>query len=315
MESVGLSMESVFVTGATGFIGKALIEQLLKENKKIYALVLPAEQEKLPQNKNLIHVVGNLMEEEVLLEELADCSFDTIYHLAWAGVSTTVKNDMELQLKNISMAFHVMKIAHEHQCKRVICTGSISEYAYEQEEVNGQQLPTPCDVYSATKASVHIYCEYLARLYGVGFNWILIPSIYGPGRLDNNLITYCIRSLLRGEKPSFTKLEQMWDYIYIDDLIQALILVGEHGKENTVYPVGTGEARRMSEYVTIIKNSINPNAELGIGEIPYKTDRIDNAIVDISKIKQDVGYVPRYTFEEGIQKTIDFMRETEKKDV
>ena len=71
----------------------------------------------------------------------------------------------------------------------------------------------------------------------------------------------------------------------------------------------------MSEYVTIIRNSINPNAELGIGEIPYKTDRIDNAIVDISKIKQDVGYVPRYTFEEGIQKTIDFMRETEKKDV
>ncbi len=83
-------------------------------------------------------------------------------------------------------------------------------------------------------------------------------------------------------------MEQKWDYIYIDDLILTLILVAEYGKENKVYVTGSGVARPMYEYVQIIKNKIDSKAELGIGDIPYKTDKIDHAVTDITELKEDV---------------------------
>lgn len=308
-------MKRVLITGATGFIGKALIKYLIQSDIEVLAVVLPQEKDKLIQSAKITPIVGDLNNSTELKEILKEEKFDTIYHLAWIGVSTQLKNSFELQVKNLYFANTVMELASEHDCKRVICPGSVSEYAYIDDEVNGMQVPCPSDVYSSIKVSVHLYCDLYARQHGIGFSWTLIPSIYGPGRVDNNLITYTIQALLRKERPKYTKLEQQWDYIYIDDLIKALYLIGEKGKGNTVYPIGYGKARKMSEYVTIIKNIINKEAEIGIGELQYKTNRIDNAIVDIQQLQVDTGFEPQITFEEGIEKTIEFFKELEIKNV
>lgn len=301
-------MKRVFVTGSTGFIGQRLIAALLEKGIEVFALALPEETDKLLHNELLHPVVGNLERIEEIEKQLEGKKFDTTYHLAWIGVSTTYKNDVDIQMKNISYALKVMELASGHSCRRVICTGSVSEYAYAEGAVNGQQIPSPCDMYSATKSAVHIYCDLFARQNDMYFNWVLIPSIYGPGRNDNNLITYAIKMLLNDSRPSFTKLEQRWDYIYISDLICSLILVGERGKGSKVYVTGSGNARPMYEYVEILKNQIDPDAELGIGDLPYKTSRIDNAVVDITVLAEDTGYKPLVPFEEGIKATINYFK-------
>lgn len=305
-------MKKVFVTGATGFIGQKLIVALLNRGIKVYALALPSEKDKIPSNDLLYPIIGNLDEIDEIEKQLVGIEFEVTYHLAWVGVGAKYKNDIDMQMNNIAYALSVMEISKAHGCTRVVCTGSVSEYAYVDEPVNGQQIPCPSDMYGATKAAIRIYCDLFARQNGIYFNWVLIPSIYGPGRNDNNLITYAIKTLLVGEKPSFTKLEQQWDYIYIDDLICSLILVGERGRDSKVYVTGSGESRPMYEYVEILKNQINPNADLGIGELPYKTDKIDNAIVDISALVEDTGYKASVSFEEGIRETINYFRKSEK---
>lgn len=302
-------MKKVFITGATGFIGQKLILSLLKRQIEIYALALPNEADRLSENSMLHIILGNLDQSDEIEKQMEGIVFDVMFHLAWTGVSSTYKNDASIQIKNIPFALKVMEIAKLHGCHHVVCTGSVSEYAYVETAVNGKQLPCPSDMYSATKSAVHIFCDLFARQHGINFNWILIPSIYGPGRNDNNLITYTIKMLLAGKKPSFTRLEQKWDYIYIDDLILTLVLVAEYGKENKVYVTGSGIARPMYEYVEIIKNKIDSKAELGIGEIPYKTDKIDHAVTDIIELKKDTGYEPLISFEEGICKTIDYFKE------
>lgn len=308
-------MKKVFITGATGFIGQKLILSLLERQIEIYALVLPNEADRLSENSMLHTILGNLDQSDEIEKQMEGIVFDVIFHLAWAGVSSTYKNEASLQIKNIPFALKVMEIAKMHGCHHVVCTGSVSEYAYVETAVNGKQLPCPSDMYSAAKSAVHIFCDLFARQHGINFNWILIPSIYGPGRNDNNLITYTIKMLLAGKKPSFTRLEQKWDYIYIDDLILTLILVAEYGKENKVYVTGSGVARPMYEYVQIIKNKIDFKAELGIGDIPYKTDKIDHAVTDITELKEDTGYEPLISFEEGICKTIDYFKEMLKEEV
>ena len=302
-------MKRVLITGATGFIGRSLVSYLLRQGVRVTAIVRPTNKFCFADHVHLDIIFSTLDQIDDINLQLAGQNFDTIYHLAWAGVDTSLKNSSEIQLKNIDYALSVMGLAEKLNCQRVISTGSVSEYAYVEGTVNGRQMPCPSDLYAATKVSVHTYCELIARQNGFGFNWVLIPSIYGPGRDDNNLISYTIKMLLTGQRPTYTKLEQKWDYIYIDDLVSALYYIGADGKHLKTYAVGCGYARPLFEYVNVIRDKINQNAILGIGERPYKTSRIDNAIVDITELIMDTSFKPQVSFECGITKTIEYYKE------
>ena len=310
-----MKMKNVLITGATGFIGRNLLARLSRVNINIYVLVFPEEMEKIPEKENIFPVMGDLSDISSVEDQLKEISFDTIYHLAWEGVSTTYKNDYNIQIKNIRYAMNVMELARNHGNGRVIITGSISEYAY-CDSISQEMVPAPSDFYSASKAAIHILCDFYVRLYGtIELNWAIISSIYGPGRIDNNIVTYTIKTLLEGKDTEYTKLEQKWDYVYIDDVIEALVLIGERGIPGKMYQIGSGEIRPLSEYVQTIKNCISPETELGIGRLPYKTGKIDNSVVDIRELVSDTGYCPQTSFECGIDKTIKYFRETEKSDV
>jgi nucleoside-diphosphate-sugar epimerase len=302
-------MKSVLITGANGFVGSHLVHFFSEKKIKVYALVQENTDYEVINNLENVVMIDFDLENVLSIKDKLPQDIDVLYHLAWVGVSTTVKNNENLQLKNIEYSLNVLKLAQALNVKKIICPGSVSEYAYNKTAVSGYDVPSPADFYSAAKVATHYICDIFARQNNINFNWVLIPSIYGPGREDNNLITYAIKAFLKGERPSFTKLEQKWDYIYIDDLMEALYYVGYEGKEQRVYPIGSGENRKLSYYVTVIRDAIDENLPMGIGELPYKTNQIDNSVVDISSLRQDTGYSPKYTFEQGILKTISYFKE------
>ena len=129
-------------------------------------------------------------------------------------MSTTLKIDLNHQLRNIKMSIEYFKQAKLINVKKFITTGSASEYAYCNKSIDGTLFPSPSDMYSASKVCVRVILQILSMQLNLENIYVLIPSIYGPGRNDNNLVTYAIKKLLNGEKPSFTKLEQVWNYIY-----------------------------------------------------------------------------------------------------
>lgn len=92
-----------------------------------------------------------------------------------------------------------MEFAHRNGISRVIFPGSASEYACGNEVINGRNIPSPSDLYSASKVATKFLCQTYARQNGISLIWAVITSIYGPGRNDENLITYCIKTLLKGE--------------------------------------------------------------------------------------------------------------------
>jgi len=299
-------MKNVIITGASGFLGEHFVE-LLKE-KEINIWVLVRENKNTLSNvfSNNLNIVYCDMENIFDIKDKLPREADALYHFAWSGVSTTCKNEEYIQIKNIEYSLNVLKLAKELKVKKVIYPGSVSEYAYNNGLVTGLEAPSPSDFYSASKVAVHYICDIYAKQNDLNFIWTLIPSIYGPKREDNNLITYTVKSLLNGEEPKYTKLEQIWDYIYIDDLMEALYLIGLYGKKGSIYPIGTGKSRPMLYYVETIKELMDKNINLRIGELPYKTNRVDNSIVDISKLQNDTGFTPKYTFKQGIIKTIEY---------
>lgn len=302
-------MRRVLVIGANGFLGSKLSVALAKQGYDIVAFV----DRRFPYD-SLMGIKG-LKTQEFILEDIEAFNdsaiikdIDTLYHFAWAGVNAKARNEAEVQVQNVLYGLKVLEFAVHNGIQRVIVPGSAAEVGCANIAIRGSEVPAPTDMYSATKVATRYVCQTYARQHDIGLIWTLITSIYGPGRDDNNLLSYCIKTLLKGEKPSTTKLEQKWDYLYIDDLIRALILLGEKGVSGKVYPVGSGEYRQMAEYVNIIRDLINPSLPLGIGDLPYKNEVIDNQMMDITELRTDTGFSPSYTFEKGIKEVIDYFK-------
>ena len=302
-------MRKVLVIGADGYIGKRLTKHLSQIGISVVAMVPQSLYDIFSREFPEISCKGfdfsSLLETDysTFLKDV-----DTIFHLAWAGVNAKDRNNANVQSANFMYNIRVIQLAVKYQIKRLVIPGSAAEFSCSGRIIDGTGMSAPSDLYSATKAATRDFCAVLCRQHSIELQWTLITSIYGPGRDDNNLISYVIKSLLKGEKPSCTKLEQKWDYVFIDDLVNALALIGEKGKAGKIYPIGSGEHRTLREYVEIIREHINPELPIGIGDIPYKSDRIDNQIMDISELQKDTGYIPSFSFEKGIKSVIDYYR-------
>ena len=109
---------------------------------------------------------------------------------------------------------------------------------------------------------------------GMEHIWTRILSIYGPCDGMNTMIMSVIRILLNGEKPSCTKGEQQWDYLYAKDAGYALYLLGEKGISGKTYCIGSGKTRQLREYIEIIRDKIDKKLTLGIGEISYAKQQV-----------------------------------------
>ena len=301
-------MKNVLVTGADGFIGRHLVAELLQNNIKVYALVYIKNHCYINNNDdNLIIIEMDLSNKIDDINNLPN-NIDVMYHLAWIGVNANVRDDIDIQVKNIQMSINCLNLAQKYNIKRVIFPGSTNEYLYYGKPLNKNALPSPSNAYGAIKIAVRYIAENIAKKKGIEFIYVIISGIYAADRKDNNVIFYTIDKLLHKEKPSLTKLEQLWDYVYIDDVINGLVKVAEKGKKNMVYVIGHGDNIPLNKYIEIIHNKIDNTLPLGIGEIEYNSDRIPCSCVDLTDIINDTGYRPQVSFEEGIERVIKKMQ-------
>lgn len=299
-------MKRVAITGSTGFIGSWLTQEMLE--RKIEVILLVRDQRKCQfTNDPLAEIIeyDSIQYEELQNREL---EIDAFYHLAWAGVAPEEKNDSELQLNNISLALKMLEYASRIGAKRFIATGTVAEYAFCESIMDVNARQTPNDMYGAAKTATHYLVETKARLLKMPFNWIVIPSTYGEGRRDNNIITYTITSLLKCETPNYGYLTQMWDFLYVAEVARALYYIGEKSIAGKNYAIGSGVFKPLKDYICAIRDIINPDLELGIGAIPSYSDKVFSSCVSIYDLTKDTGFVPKISFEEGIRRTIEYYR-------
>jgi nucleoside-diphosphate-sugar epimerase len=118
--------------------------------------------------------------------------------------------------------------------------------------------------------------------------------------------------LEKGESPKLTKCEQTWDYLYCEDAARAFIAVAQKGIDGKTYPLGSGAPRKLSEYVIAIRNIIAPTVKLNFGEIDYYPHQQMFLCADISELKKDTGWSPKFSFEEAVKIIKEFRDEKNK---
>jgi len=298
-------LKRVVITGGTGFIGSWLVKEMINNNIKV--IILVRDKSKCADNE-LTEVIEYYTDDYYKLED-HDNDIDAFFHLAWEGVAPEKKNDRSVQVKNIDLALEMLEFAQKIHAKKFMATGTVAEYAFCEDVMDVYAKQTPNDLYGASKTAAHYMLETWARNIGMPFNWVVIPSTFGEGRRDNNILTYTIRTLLKGEKPSYGYLNQMWDFLYVAEVARALRLIGEKGKPGKIYAIGSGIYKPLREYVEIIRDCINPDLPLGIGEHPELSDKAFSSCVSIKELTEDTGFRPEISFENGIKKTIEYYKQ------
>jgi nucleoside-diphosphate-sugar epimerase len=258
-------MQKVIITGASGYLGSRLTTAFVDRGITVYSLDCIGNS---PVQHKLARYYQCDIEKNVLPTDKEMQNSDVLFHCAWDGVRPEQRNDYVHQQRNISSLVNILSFAKRLNVSKTIIPGSASEYASSEMPITGNNMPGTLDAYGAVKSACHIISRTWSIQNNLPLIWVVPSSVYGPGRNDSNVLTYAIKTKKKKEKPSFTALEQRWDYIYIDDFIAAFVLIAEKGIVGKNYALGYGSARKLQEYITLIRNSINPALPIGIGEIP-----------------------------------------------
>lgn len=307
-------MKSVIVTGATGMIGASMIEQMVEDGIHVTAVCRPNSKKR---NNLIEHELIDVVECDIsnlrLLESVLSGSYDTFYHFAWDGTYGDSRMDAMLQEKNIYNTLLAVEVAHKLGCKVFVGAGSQAEFGFVEGKLSDDIPKNPITAYGIAKYTAGKLSAVLCEKYGMRQSWGRIVSTYGPRDNNYTMVMSSIIGMLNGQRMSFTRGDQVWDYVYGGDCSRAFYLIGKYGKHGKAYTIGSGTSRLLREYIEDIREVVAPNLEIGIGEREYYPNQVMCLTADISELTKDTGFVPKIDFKEGIRRTMEWYKGEKRK--
>ena len=302
-------MKKAIVTGANGFVGRYLVEELTRRGYEVWAIIRNEEEDISCLTAAAPHIVYcDLAEIATLPEKLPREAGGVFYHLAWAGSSGPARTDYALQLQNAAACADAAKAAREIGCSRFIGAGSVTELVYRNYL---QQDGTEAEMI-ACYAIGKIAAEYLTRCVcgdvGLEYNWTYIANFYGEQDTTQNFINFLIKNYLKGQTPALTDGMQYTDFTYVSDVARALLAVGEKGVPGSTYYVGNGRPRPLREFVLTVRDCVAPGLDAGLGQKEFLALPIDYSVIDVKKLHRDTGFTPAVDFKTGVQKTLRWIQ-------
>lgn len=297
------------VTGPTGAVGVALINELVKNDYIVYAICRPHSSRinNIPKHEN-VKIIECDINELKNLANLIENEIYSFYHLAWEGTYGASRNDEMLQMNNIKSTIDAVNVAKQLKTKVFIGVGSQSEFGNTNKKKAPNDFCNPDNFYGAAKLSSMYMSKVLCSKLEIKHVWCRIFSLFGPGDGEYTLIMSTLKKLLSAQDCDFTKGEQIWDYIYSKDAAVILRKAAEIGKDNSIYCVASGHTKTLREYIESMAKVVGSKSKLNFGAIPYFPNQVMNLTADVSAIKEDLNFECTYTFEEGIKELIEGLK-------
>ena len=299
-------MNRVIITGATGAVGTAIIQELINQNKEVLVLCRKGSKRngQIPEHP-LVHRRYCELSELASLENTDDEEYDIFYHLAWEGTTGEARDDMYLQNRNVRYALDAVGVAKRFGCKKFIGVGSQAEYGRVEGLIKPDTPTFPTMGYGIGKLTAGLMTRQYAHQLNLQHIWVRIVSIYGPNDTSQSMVMTTINKLKLGGTPQLTKGEQMWDYLYSGDAGRAFALLGDKGVDGKTYVLGSGNVRLLRHYVEDIRDVVSPDSVLAFGAIDYYPHQVMHLQADVSELEKDTGWKAEISFKEGIKKILN----------
>lgn len=296
------------VTGATGFVGQNIVNELLKNSIEVIAVDVNVDHVPTEWNDKVICVKLNIFDENEY-HVLAQYEAEMVFHLAWAATSGNMRGDISLQLDNAKYACKLMEFLAQNGCKRFIFAGSIMEYEAMEYIAADNSNPSLGMIYSTAKLTADFMLKTLANSLQIEYVNVLISNIYGAGERSARFLNTMLRKMLNNEDIDLTHCNQLYDFIYVTDAARAIVASGLNGKSMNTYYIGNKEAYPLRKFVEEMMEITKSDSKLYYGKVPYNNALLTYKEFDTSKVIDELKVSYELSFPEGVNKTLDWMRE------
>jgi len=278
------SNKRVLITGSNGFIGQHLIKSLCDTD----ILAFDVQD-------------GDIVNHDIQAENISH-----IYHLA-ARTSAPESWDIPYDYYNTNImgTVNMLELCRKHNAS----LSFISTYPYGTPQyipINETHPTAPNTVYNHSKCLAEDICSFYATHYDVPITILRLFNVYGEGQSDKFLIPHIVKQALFEPNIEVMDLEPQRDYVYISDVIDALLL-SQNGTGFRVYNVGSGETKSVKEVCECVNLVLGEKKSI-VSKEKRRKNEVTNIVSDISKIRSELGWTPKVSFDNGMKKMIDFYK-------
>lgn len=300
-------MKTVVITGVGGFFGSHLCRRLLAQGVTVYGVDVVEKAHEHFASPNY-HPITASFEEYDRLHELVNEPIDVFFHFAWAGgLLQEAFWNYELQLSNAKHTCDTYMQAVKMGAKRFVNAGTNNQIEIRQFLRATDYTPRGTTIYATAKIAAELMIRTLSEKYDTKYLGTMIPMPYGDGNRSMQLFNVLTLSLLKGQSPALIEGNNLYDMVYVEDIIGALIAIAEKGIAGRSYYIGHRKLQTFRRWAEAIRDIVNPNVALRFGE--YKDPlNMDYSVIDMDLLYKDTGYECNSDFRETILETIEWMK-------
>ena len=302
----------IVITGATGFIGSYLAALFLREGAEVFALSRPDSPnlKALPVHENL-HIVPWSM------DRAGDCvsqigSADAFFHFAWGGVNRQEIDSPEVQAKNVAGSLECIRAAKALSCSVFMDAGSRVEYGLTDGIMSEDRECAPINQYGKAKWEFYQKAAPLCKELGLHYFHLRFFSVYGPGDHPWSIISTLVRDLPQGKSVSLSACLHQWNFMYIEDAVQAVYELYRHlpsekdsPKISEIVNVASRDTRVLRSFVEEVWKEAGGRGSLEYGSFVQAKEGALSVRPSVEKLAALTGgFKEAYSFSQGIRQML-----------
>jgi UDP-glucose 4-epimerase len=299
MGIIDLKGKKILVVGGNGYLGKFLVKVLRENEADIFVISRNCEQ----SNSQFSVDITNFDETYKVIQKIKP---DIVYHLA-ANISRNRDFTIyeEMATVNVQGTLNILK-SLEGIDAHFIFTSSSEIYGNNASPFHENQIPKPVSPYSLTKINAEILVQTYSTNQSKKFTNLRVFNFYGESMPEGFFIPQMIQSLKKGEDFLMTKGEQVRDFLYVGDVVKALVLTAKNTSSyGETMNVCSGKGTKLSQLAAAVNTAMKTKAKIVLGAIPYRDNEVWEMIGDNSKIKKITGFEPKISIDKGIEIVIN----------
>jgi nucleoside-diphosphate-sugar epimerase len=305
-------MDRVLITGATGFVGACLTEDLVREGHQVNILVRSTSNlwrlNKVIHDLNIIQV--DLCDESGIDKAIREINPDVIFHSATYGGFPFQQETSKIIHTNIMGTANLVNACSNIDYRCFVNIGSSSEYGPKSEPMSEKDLLEPINSYGVTKSAATLYCQMLAKTQKRPIVTARLFSPYGYYEDKTRLISSVIIACLTGQNPQLASGDAVRDFIFIEDTLELLKIISQKSDVGgKIYNIGSGKQHSVAEMVNAIIQQSGANVTPEWGSIPGRKSDTAKWEADMDLVTRELHWQPKFTLESGVSETIQWFKE------
>lgn len=296
--------KKVLITGASGFIGKQTVKDLIERGYEVVGIKYQNEIDF--KHKNLTTITLDLLDVNQVKKLFDKNKFEDLIHLAWYGDAKCHTHNINIDW--VAASLNILKCFHENGGKKVLIAGSISEYDFEYGYFKEDLTPlNNKSLYGKSKAALFNLAQSYCEQNGIDFKWARIFNLYGQYERPQRLMPYVITSMLKNKDVKVSTCTKFQDYLHVEDVADSIIKLFESDINGAVN-ICSGEPVKLKNIVEKIKELTDFKGEILYGAIPSAFEE-PVAIGSNTKLLNELHWKPKYSLEEGLSQCVNWWKE------